>query len=109
MRVAPAASLTTMANGQFVCVAGLVRLRQRPGTARGITFVTLEDETGHANLVIKQDVWERFYNIARTAAAFVAHGRMQKYGETNNEIIHIVVSKLENMAVAVRPRSRDFH
>jgi len=104
-RVIPAASLITMKSGQFVRVAGLVLLRQRPSTARGITFVTLEDETGQANLIIKQDVWERFYKVARTATAFIAHGRLQKHGE----IIHVIVSKLENMAAAVRSRSRDFH
>ena len=76
--VAPAVSLITIANGQFVRVAGVVLMRQRPSTAGGITFVTLEDETGQANLIIKRDVWERFYKIARTAAAFIAHGRLQK-------------------------------
>ena len=47
--------------------------------------------------------------ISSIAAAFIAHGRMQKHGEPGSEIIHVVVSRLENMAVAVRPRSRDFH
>ncbi|MCI0350877.1 MAG: error-prone DNA polymerase, partial [Acidobacteriales bacterium] len=111
LRVAPAASLATMASGQFVRVAGLVLLRQRPSTAGGITFVTLEDETGQANLIIKRDVWERFYKVARTAAAFIAHGRLQKHNNTDadNEIIHIIVSKLENLSVSLRTRSRDFH
>ena len=105
LHIAPAASLTKMENGQFVRVAGLVLVRQRPGTARGITFVTLEDETGQANLIIKPDVWERFYKVARTAAAFIAHGRLQ----IHESIIHVLVSKLENMAIAVRSQSRDFH
>jgi error-prone DNA polymerase len=109
LQVAPAAGLAAMKNGQLARVAGLVLMRQRPGTARGITFVTLEDETGQINLIIKPDIWERFYKVARTAYAFIAHGRMQKHGERGNEIIHVVVSKLENMAVTVRPRSRDFH
>jgi error-prone DNA polymerase len=109
LRVTSAAALAGMKDGQVTRVAGLVLMRQRPGTAKGITFVTLEDETGQINLIIKPDVWERFYKVARTAAAFVAHGRMQKHGEPGSEIIHVVVSKLENMAVAVRPRSRDFH
>jgi error-prone DNA polymerase len=109
LQVTPAAKLTAMTDGRFTRVAGLVLMRQRPGTARGITFVTLEDETGQINLIIKPDVWERFYKVARTAAAFIAHGRMQKHGEPGSEIIHVVVSKLENMALAVRTRSRDFH
>jgi error-prone DNA polymerase len=106
--VVPAASLGEMKDGEFVRVAGLVLLRQRPSTAGGIIFVTLEDETGQANLIIKQGVWKRFYKVARTAGAFIAHGRLQKSGEPGNEVIHIVVSKLENMMVTVRTRSRDF-
>jgi error-prone DNA polymerase len=108
-RVVPAASLDQMKDGEFIRVAGLVLLRQRPGTAGGIIFVTLEDETGQANLVIKKDVWKRFYKVARTAKAFVAHGRLQKSGEHGNEVIHLVVSKLEDLMVTVRTRSRDFH
>ena len=84
-------------------------MRQRPSTAKGITFVTLEDETGQVNLIIKRDVWEQFYKVARTATAFIAHGRLQKHGEDGNEVIHVLVSKLENLAVAVSLRSRDFH
>jgi error-prone DNA polymerase len=107
--VVPAASLAKIKDGEFIRVAGLVLLRQRPGTAGGIIFVTLEDETGQANLVIKQSVWKRFYKVARTARAFIAHGRLQKSGELGNEIIHLVVSKLEDLMVTVHTRSRDFH
>ena len=57
-----------------VIVAGLVLLRQRPGTAKGITFVTLEDETGTVNLVVHQQTWDEFYRIARRAPAWIAHG-----------------------------------
>ena len=87
--------------------AGLVLVRQRPGTAKGITFVTLEDETGMANLIIRQDVWERFYQVARTAAAYIAHGRLQK----QEEVIHVLVTKLENLAETLQglqSQSRDF-
>jgi error-prone DNA polymerase len=107
--VVPAASLAEIKDGEFIRVAGLVLLRQRPGTAGGIIFVTLEDETGQANLVIKQGVWKRFYKVARTARAFIAHGQLQKSGERGNEVIHLVVSKLEDLMVTVRMRSRDFH
>jgi error-prone DNA polymerase len=109
LQVTPAARLLGMKDGQFARVAGLVLMRQRPGTARGITFVTIEDETGQVNLIIKPDVWERFYKVAHTASAFIAHGRLQKHGDPGHEIIHIVVSKLENMALTLHTRSRDFH
>ena len=75
--IVPAAKLASMKDGRFVRVGGLVLVRQRPGTAKGITFVTIEDETGMANLIVRMDVWERFYQVARTASAFIASGRLQ--------------------------------
>src|SRR5206468_1443381 len=60
LRAVPASRLADLPHGRRVKVAGLVLLRQRPGSAKGITFVTLEDETGHVNLVIRPDVWERY-------------------------------------------------
>jgi error-prone DNA polymerase len=60
LRVTPADRLGQMHDGRHLRVAGIVLLRQRPGTARGLTFVTLEDETGLANLVIKPQVWDRY-------------------------------------------------
>jgi len=76
-----------------ISVAGLVLMRQRPSTAKGITFVTLEDETGTANLVVRQVVWERFDQIARRASAMIAHGKLER----KNEVIHVVVQRLEDM------------
>ena len=58
--VATAQSLQTWPDGKPVCVAGIVLVRQRPGTAKGITFVTLEDETGTANLIVRPAVWRRY-------------------------------------------------
>ena len=84
-----------------------ILLRQRPSTAKGITFVTLEDETGVANLVVKQHVWERFYQIAKTASAWIATGKLER----KESVIHVVVNRLENMAeqmADVPIRSRDF-
>jgi error-prone DNA polymerase len=84
-----------------------VLVRQRPSTAKGITFVTLEDETGTSNLVIRQRVWERFYKIARTASALMVHGRLER----KDEVIHIVVHRLEDLTEqleAIGNRSRDF-
>ena len=67
--VTPCGRLGETRDGAFVTVAGLVLLRQRPGSANGITFMTLEDETGQANLVIYPDVWERFRRAARVSSA----------------------------------------
>lgn len=90
-----------------VKVAGLVLLRQRPSTAKGITFVTLEDETGTMNLVLRQDVWERYYRIARRSNVWLVHGIL----ENRNRIQHIVVHRLEDLSkqfANLTPKSRDF-
>ena len=105
--IAAARKLAELENGCFVRVAGLVLVRQRPGTAKGITFVTLEDETGVANLIIRQDVWQRFHRAARTAAALVAHGRLQK----SEGVIHVLVSRLDDLSDQLKglgSQSRDF-
>src|SRR5690606_18455148 len=105
--VVPAARLEQMENNGYVRVAGLVLVRQRPGTAKGITFVTLEDETGTANLIIRQDVWQRFYQAARTASALIAHGRLQR----QEGVTHVLVARLEDLSqllAGLRAKSRDF-
>ncbi|MDX1946117.1 MAG: DNA polymerase III subunit alpha [Pirellulaceae bacterium] len=107
LHVTPASHLPRVAHGRHLRVAGLVLLRQRPGTARGITFVTLEDETGLANLVIKPEVWERCYTIARRSPAWIAHGRLER----KESVIHLVVSRIDDLSAslgALRTASRDF-
>lgn len=88
-------------------VAGLVLLRQRPSTAKGITFMTLEDETGTANLVVHVNVWERFRPIARQASAIIAHGILQR----QHDVVHLVVDRMDDLTTLlgqVGNRSRDF-
>ncbi|BBO35166.1 error-prone DNA polymerase [Lacipirellula parvula] len=107
-RVVPAARLPKLLDGCQVKVGGLVLVRQRPGTAKGITFVTLEDETGVANLIIRKDVWERFQHVARAAPAYIASGRLQN----QQGVVHVLVSRLENLHERIthlRSKSRDFH
>ena len=62
-------------------VAGIVLVRQRPGTAKGIVFCTIEDETGSANLIIRPDVYEKYRRTARGAAALIAEGRVRVSAE----------------------------
>jgi len=105
--VAPAVQLKTWPNGKPVGVAGIVLVRQRPGTAKGITFVTLEDETGTANLIIRPDVWRKFRQAALGATILLAHGRLQREGL----VIHVLVSRLENLSGRMEEltsQSRDF-
>ncbi len=105
--VAPAEKLAVLPNNSHVRVAGLVLMRQRPSTAKGITFVTLEDETATANLIVHIQTWRKYYRVARTAAALLAHGTLQREGP----VIHVIVSRLEDLTAklnAVKPKSRDF-
>jgi len=109
--VTPARRLVELENDDPVVVAGLVLLRQRPGTAKGITFVTLEDETGTVNLVVHQQTWDRFYRIARGAPAWIAHGHVQTVTEKFSAVIHVVVRRLEALGEQLRQldvKARDF-
>jgi len=108
MGITAAAQLNTYPPNHPVVVAGLVLVRQRPSTAKGITFVTLEDETGVSNLVIHTHVWKRYYTVARTAGAMVAHGRLERRAH----VIHVVVDRLDDLTHRLQrltTRSRDFH
>jgi len=105
--VVPASKLKTTPHGHPVRVAGVVLVRQRPGTAKGITFVTLEDESGTANLIIRPDVWRRFRPAALGATVLLAAGRLQN----QQGVIHVLASRLENLSLWMKslgPQSRDF-
>jgi error-prone DNA polymerase len=109
--ITPARQLVELKNDAPVDVAGLVLLRQRPGTAKGITFVTLEDETGTVNLVVHQHTWDRYYRIARRAPAWIAHGHIQTTTESFAPVIHVVVARLEALTEQLQRldvKSRDF-
>jgi error-prone DNA polymerase len=99
--------LPALANGARVAVAGLVVTKQRPGTASGVTFVTLEDETGHVNLVVWRQVAERYRPALLNARLMGVSGELQIEGE----VIHVIARELVdhtqllgNLVVA----SRDF-
>src|SRR5262249_26928304 len=107
--IASAARLAELDNDCWVSVAGIVLLRQRPSTAKGITFVTLEDETGTVNLIIRVEVWERYRRVARTAVAMIAHGRLQR--DPDSDVTHVLVGRVEDLTAklaALATRSRDF-
>jgi error-prone DNA polymerase len=104
-----ASDLLELGDGTPVSVAGLVIGRQRPGTASGITFITLEDETGMVNLVVRRDTFAANYGVARHAKLLLAEGRLEREGE----VIHVLVHGLERLSLPsgeeLPVRSRDFH
>ena len=107
LRVTPASGLPNVSNGRFIRVAGLILLRQRPGTAKGITFVTMEDETGSINLVIRPETWKHYYLLCKQSNAWLVHGIL----ENRQGVIHVLVGRVEDLRTVIRPldvQSRDF-
>lgn len=87
-----------------VVVAGVVTHRQRPMTARGTTFMNLEDETGLVNVVVSAGCWTRFRSVARSAPALVVRGRLER----SEGVINIVAEHLQPLAAPGRSQSRNF-
>lgn len=87
-----AGDLPGLNHGRKVSLAGLVLVRQKPGSAKGVCFITLEDETGVANLVIWPKLFEHYRPVIMSARLLVVHGRMQ----TDGRVIHVVADRLEN-------------
>jgi error-prone DNA polymerase len=77
---------------------------QRPVTAGGTTFLNLEDETGMVNVICSRGVWTRYRRVARTAAALVVRGRLER----EQGVVNVVAERLERLPLAVRRTSRDF-
>jgi len=108
MGLPDARGVAGMPNGRRVRYAGLVIVRQRPGTAKGVVFMTLEDETGFVNVVLWQDVFARHAPLAKTASFLGVTGKIQR--ESN--VVHIVAASLwepGSPSGSARTKSRDFH
>lgn len=108
MRLTQAVRLADLPSGRRVRVAGIVTHRQRPGTAAGVVFATLEDETGNVNLIIWPKVFERYRGAALGARL------MQVAGELQNEhgVIHVIAAEIEDRSAwlgTLTTVSRDFH
>jgi error-prone DNA polymerase len=107
------ADLPRYGAGRVLTVAGFVTHRQRPGTAGGVTFLNLEDETGMLNVVCLSDVWKRHRKIATSAAAMLVEGRLERVDGVTN-LVALRLGSLEQIhpeaarALAARHRSRDF-
>ena len=107
LQVIPAAQLPSIANGRTVRVAGHIIVRQRPGTAKGITFMSLEDETGISNVVIMPDVFDQQRLEILTHPWVMVEGRMQNV----DSVIHILAERVSPLAnpLEIGTSSHDFH
>ncbi len=102
--VVPAAELIHRPHGSRVTVAGVVTHRQRPETAAGITFISLEDESGLMNIVCHQALWKRNQKVARSATALLIRG----FVESADGAINVVAREMEELSIKVAPASRNF-
>ena len=85
--------------------AGLVICRQQPATAGGVTFLTLEDETGLVNVICSVGVWDRYRRVVREAPALIVRGILERSAEG---VTNVLADRFEVLAMAPRTRSRDF-
>jgi error-prone DNA polymerase len=95
-------------NGKWASVAGLVLVRQRPGTASGVVFITLEDETGVVNLILWARTYERYRKVARHATLLQCSGIVQREGQVIHILACRLVDRTELLSDLLQP-SRDFH
>jgi error-prone DNA polymerase len=103
-----ARTVASMKNGEKVQYAGLVICRQRPGTAGGVVFMTLEDETGFVNVVVWESVFQRYSLLAKAVSFLGITGTLQ----VEDGVVHLVAEKLWEPKTELKPTgasSRDFH
>lgn len=109
-----AAELADIEHGRFISLAGLVTCRQRPGTASGVLFLTLEDETGNSNIVVWRNVQERCRQAILGGHLLIVKGTVQRSAPTRESlppVIHVVALQIEDAsaALSLAITSHDFH
>jgi error-prone DNA polymerase len=100
-----AAELKTIRDGKRLSTSGVVLIRQRPGTSKGVVFITIEDETGVANLAIWPDLFEKQRKIVMGARLMAVHGFVQR--DPDSEVIHVVAQRLEDHTALLARLSDD--
>jgi error-prone DNA polymerase len=98
------AGLRALDDRTRVTVGGVVTHRQRPATARGVTFLNLEDETGMVNVIVDEVVWGRHRRVAREAGGLLIRGMLERTGD----VINVLAERIEKLNLGLRTTSRDF-
>ena len=110
-KVQPAAVLRGFRNGQLARASGLVTHRQRPETAKGVVFVTLEDESGAVNIIVWPDVADTQRKPLLASTLLTVYGVWQREGEEPNAVMHLIAHKLvdhSHLLQGLVSRSRNF-
>jgi error-prone DNA polymerase len=102
--VVTVAGLAGVEPGRRVLIGGVVTHRQRPATAGGVTFLNIEDETGMVNVVCSPGVWARHRRVARSSAAMLIRGRLER----SEGVTNIVAERMAHLVLNVATTSRDF-
>jgi len=103
-----ASELKSMRQGQFVKVAGVVTGRQRPGTAAGVLFITLEDETGNMNIIVWKNTVEKFRQSILTSRLLLIKGKIER----EKSVVHVIAGHIQDLSERLpefKRHSRDFH
>jgi error-prone DNA polymerase len=107
-KIITAREANNLPHGRWVKVAGLVLIRQRPGTASGIVFITIEDETGVVNLIVRPNTFDTYRAAARHAGLLQCDGYIERQGQ----VVHVMAKRMFDRSELIRGfelSSRDFH
>ena len=107
-----AAQMANLPHGRLVRACGMVTMRQRPQTAKGVVFITLEDETGSVNVIVWKSVRERFRQEVYRARLLAVYGVWQRDEESGGQVCHVIAKRLVDMTPLLgelATTSRDFH
>ena len=102
--VVPSDQLRQLPDRTRVTVGGVVTHRQRPATARGVTFINLEDEFGMINVICDPVVWQRHRRVARQSGGLLIRGMLEKA----DGVVNVAAERIDKLDLGIRTRSRDF-
>jgi len=97
-RISPCSALQTATNGSRITISGLVKVRQRPGSAKGVMFITLEDETDNANLIVWPSLFDKLRSVVLGADLMTVRGRVQRA----DGVVHVVVEHMTDHTELLR-------
>jgi error-prone DNA polymerase len=97
--------LKAIENKTRVTIGGVVTHRQRPATARGVTFLNIEDETGMVNVIVDEVVWQRHRRVARESGGLLIRGMLE---HTKDGVLNVIAERIERLHLGLHTRSRDF-
>ncbi len=103
-----AVELALVEHGTKVVVGGVVTHRQRPATASGVTFMSLEDETGLMNVVVSVGCWARYRRVARNNPALLIKGRLERTETGGTPVVNVVAERMEPLVLGTASMARDF-